>query len=348
MAGTWESQNKITPGVYVNFRTNAPLSITPGERGIAVILQEVSVGAAGDIYELTLMDQSAWPDEATTDDKKLAVEALKNASKVIVYNLGTERSADAVETALATLVTVDFDAMAYPYDEEDDTTIKESIVAWVKGMCEKEGLCITGVLSNIEPDYEGIINVPQGIKLNDKDIRTAAETAAWVAGASAGAKVNESLTGKKYVGAVDVETRLTKSEIEEAIRKGQFVFKVDRNQNVTCVCDVNTLTTVTVEKGKMFKKNRVIRCLNGINNDITEIFESNFLGKINNNAEGRSMLKGMLVDYFSELQVISAIQNFTPEDVVVEAGTDIDAVVVTCNIQPVDSIEKIYIAVNLS
>ena len=45
MAGTWESQNKVLPGAYINIRTNEPLSIAPGDRGTVVILQEMSAGA---------------------------------------------------------------------------------------------------------------------------------------------------------------------------------------------------------------------------------------------------------------------------------------------------------------
>lgn len=53
MAGTWGSQNKALPGAYINIRTNEPLSITPGERGIVVILQEMSAGTDGAIYLVT-------------------------------------------------------------------------------------------------------------------------------------------------------------------------------------------------------------------------------------------------------------------------------------------------------
>lgn len=86
----------------------------------------------------------------------------------------------------------------------------------------------------------------------------------------------------------------------------------------------------------------------GINNDIVEIFESNYVGKVDNNADGRSLLRATLIEYFNELQRLNAIQNFQPEDVTVSPGTDSDAVVIDCYIQPVDSVEKIYITVNLS
>ena len=71
-------------------------------------------------------------------------------------------------------------------------------------------------------------------------------------------------------------------------------------------------------------------------------------GKVNNNDSGRSLLRASLVDYFTTLQGMEAIQNFETGDVSILAGTDSDAVVVGCNIQPVDSVEKIYITVNLS
>lgn len=72
------------------------------------------------------------------------------------------------------------------------------------------------------------------------------------------------------------------------------------------------------------------------------------MGKVNNNAEGRSLLKAALVNYFTTLQDMGAVQNFEPDDAVITAGMDSEAVVAEVAIQPVDSVEKIYITVNLS
>jgi hypothetical protein len=342
MGGTWNSQNKILPGAYINFLTNAPLSITVGDRGIVALLQKVSKGTKGEIYRITALDQSQWPAGVTAADKFLAGEALKGASTVIVYNL------DDVEDALEALQTEVFNVLCYPYDGEGTATIKSAIQTWVEDMREDEGVKIQAVLANYDADSEAIINVTQGVKLADETELTPAQCTAWVAGVTAGARINQSNTGRKYVGAVDVVPRMTKTEMETAIQNGEFIFKVDSAQNVTAVYDINSLTTVTTDKGKAFTKNRVIRAIDGINNDITTIFESNFVGKIDNNPDGRSLLRATLIEYFNELQRLNAIQNFQPEDVTVSPGTDIDAVVIDCYIQPVDSIEKIYITVNLS
>ena len=76
MAGTWESQNKVIPGAYINLLTNTPLSITAGDRGTVVIAQELSVGTDDKIYEITATD-AAYPDNATAADKKPFLEQRK-------------------------------------------------------------------------------------------------------------------------------------------------------------------------------------------------------------------------------------------------------------------------------
>ncbi len=347
MAGTWESQNKILPGAYINFLTNAPLSITPGDRGTVVLLQEMSVGVSGEIYTVTATEND-YPDGITSADKLLVNEALKGAKTVLVYNLGAEHTPEIITSALTALRTIKFNALAYPYDGAGYDANKATIVTWINAMRKDEGIKVQGVFANYVADSEASINVPQGIKLFNGTELTAAQVTAWVAGITAGASVSKSNTGQKYVGAVDVVPRMTKSEMEAAINAGKFIFKVDTAQNVTAVYDINSLTTETVDKGKVFKKNRIIRTLDGINNDVVEIFESNYIGKVNNNADGRSLLRATLIEYFNELQRLNAIQNFTAEDVTVSPGGDSDAVVIDCYIQPVDSVEKIYITVNLA
>jgi hypothetical protein len=48
------------------------------------------------------------------------------------------------------------------------------------------------------------------------------------------------------------------------------------------------------------------------------------------------------------MQANNGIQNFVAEDVEVLPGTAVDAVIINANIAPVDSIEKIYVTVNVT
>lgn len=346
MAGTWESQNKVLPGAYINIRTNEPLSITQGERGTVVLLQEIGKGTDKTIYSVTATESDL---PAVTDaDRKLVVEALKNAKTVLLYKLPKTHTQADVEEALTALKTVEWDILCYPYDGEAQAPVKAVIAKYIRVMREDEGIKCQTVLANHAGDYEGVINVTQGIVLSGNTELTAAEVTAWVAGAAAGAGITVSNTGRKYAGAVDIKPRMTKSEMEAAVRDGQFIFKVDSAQNVSVVYDINSLTSITVDKGRMFTKNRVVRTVDGVANDISSIFESNYIGKVNNSPDGRSLLKASLVDYFATLQSMGAIHDFSADDVTVDAGTDSDAVAVNAAIRPVDSVEKIYLTVNLS
>lgn len=345
MAGIWTSQNKILPGAYINFKTNSPLSITPNDRGIVVILQKLSVGKAHDIYEITAISDN-YPEGINEEDKVLVKEALKGASKVLLYNLGnTEEITTVLTAALEKLRTVNFNVIAYPNGSELD---KGTIKTWIKAMRDEEGIKIQGVFANLVADYEAIINVVQGVTLSDGSSLTAEQVTAYVAGITAGASMSKSNTGLKYEGAIDVVPRMTKTEMENAITTGKYIFKVDSAQNVTSVYDINSLTTVGEDKNNSFKKNRTIRTLDGINNDTVNIFESNYIGNIDNTSDGRSLLRAAYIEYFNLLQNLNAIQNFTAEDVEVLEGKDKESVVINCNIQTVDSIEKMYITVNLS
>ena len=194
MAGTWESQNKLLPGAYINVRTNEPLSITPGDRGTVAILQEMTAGVDGTTYTITAMEQD-YPEGATTADKKLATEALKKAKTVLIYKLPSAHAADDVTAALAALRTVSFNTLCYPYDGDDEVANKTAIAAWIKAMRDDEGVKCQAVLANHAADSEGIINVAQGLMMSGGTELTVAEVTAWVAGATAGATITTSMAG---------------------------------------------------------------------------------------------------------------------------------------------------------
>ena len=353
MAGTWESQNKELAGVYLNIQTNEPLSITPGDRGTVAILQELSTGTDKTIYTITATD-AAYPEEATAEDKRLATEALKGAKTVLLYKLPEGHVSDDVQEALGIFETVDVNTIAYPYDGANETeesnyeAAKTVIMNWVQAMNDDEGIPIQAVMANVDADSDRVINVVQGVILSDGTTLTAAQTTAWVAGVTAGASMTTSNTGKKYVGAIDVVPRMKRSAMETASKAGKFLLKVDISQNVTIAYDINSLVSYTIKKGKVFRKNRVVRTIDNIKKDLGIIYEGEYVGKFDNEPDGQDLLKGAYCDYFSELNRKKAIKNFETDDVTVTDGVEADSVYVVVNVQPVDSIDKIYVDVNLS
>ena len=93
---------------------------------------------------------------------------------------------------------------------------------------------------------------------------------------------------------------------------------------------------------------RSVRLCSTIANDLFRQFSENYIGLVNNNEAGRTMFKSSIVNYLLQLQGEEAIQNFSADDVEVLPGSDTDAVLVNIAIQAVDSIEKIYMTIEVS
>ena len=249
------------------------------------------------------------------------------------------------EAYFSALETADFETFAVSAEE---STVKAAALAFVKKMREEEGVKIQGVLADYpQADYEGIISVKNGVILEDGTEISKEEATAYTAGMTAGAQVNESNTYGRYDGAVDVGERYTNSEITAAIQAGEWVF-IPRSGGVVVEQDVNTFTSVSADKGAAFSKNRLVRVMDTIANDVKSLFEEKYLGKTGNSADGRSLFKAELAGYFSQLEELGAIDGFdSQEDLTVLAGNTADAVVVEAAIRPVDSMEKLYMTVEI-
>lgn len=239
-----------------------------------------------------------------------------------------------------------FDIVIY---DGEDATIKGAFIDFVKRLSNREGVKCQAVVSDANnPDNECVINVyPQAVTLTDGSELSAPELTWWVGGASAGANVYESLTYAAYPDAIEVNPVLTSSQQEDAINAGKFalIAQFDRIQVLT---DINSFVTFAVEKGKAFRKNRVIRTVFGLCNDIYRTFATYYVGAVHNDEEGRKSLKAEILNLLERYQGNRALQNVEADDVTVLMGVDSDAVVIEIYIQPVDSIEKIYINITIS
>lgn len=248
--------------------------------------------------------------------------------------------------ALAALEAEEFDVLGMP---TDDAAIKQLAVAYTKRLREQEGKKIVTVLYNHpQANYEGVISLKNSIVTTD-GLTVEPIYLLWeITAMEAAANVNESLTYAEIPNAADVSPKLTYSEMIQALQNGELVLTAS-NGKVQIQQDINTLTTFTPEKAKHFSKNRVVRVLDTIARDLQRTFASSYLGKVGNNADGRNLLKGEVLSYLGSLQGIGAIQNFDAEsDLEVLPGNEGDAVVINLSVQPVDSIEKIYMTVTVN
>ena len=257
---------------------------------------------------------------------------------------GTPASSD-YSDFLTAIEPYKFDVLIY---DGSDSTVQDAMVAFVKRLAEEEGSYTQLVAAGLtNPDDRFVVNVNSGVTLSDGTELTSQQVTWWAGGALAGAQYNESLTYASYPNAVDVSPKLTNSGYEQALSSGQFVLFEDDGV-VKVEQDINSLVTYTTDITEPYHKNRVIRLLNTIANDIYQQFSDGYIGVVNNNEAGRMQFKSAIVGYLLDIQANEGIQNFEADDVTVEAGEDIDAIVVNLAIQPVDSVEKIYVTITVN
>lgn len=318
---------------------------------------DIIIKASVNVVDETLMDVKTYVDNRVKDEQSVAkVEDLQANDWVIFSGNGVIPATAGTTLANGTNGTVInsdyteflsacetqlFNVVAYPVS---DPTLKVSFATWVKKLREDEGKKIVGVLADYNADYEGIINVKNGVILNDGTALDALGAVAWVAGATAGASMVQSLTYSAYEGAVDANPRLSNLGYINGLLAGQFIFQFD-GEKTKVEQDINSLHTYDQTKNQRFSKNRVIRVLDNIANDLLRTFSDSYIGKIDNNADGQALLKQAVVDgYLDTLQTAKAIQNLDKDnDFIIDAKKSVgDEVWAKVGVQPVDSMEKFY------
>lgn len=224
------------------------------------------------------------------------------------------------------------------------TTIKNKIQMWR----EDRGKKVQAVVYDYPvADYEGIISVNQGFKTADDTVTTSLFPL-WVASKTAGSQINQSLTASVIEGATEIIGFIPEDEIADALTAGKFVITYRQDGAVCVEQDINTLHTFTVDKNDAFSKNRVVRTLDEIGNTVALIFNRNYCGKVDNDAIGRNLYKTEIISLIDQLVGLGAVTNFDgATDITILQGNSIDSVVVDLTIQPVDSMEKLYMTVNV-
>lgn len=442
--GNWETQNKVRPGVYINFQTNEQLQLTIGERGTVAICEPMSWGPVGQVMTVNAgEDTTPFCGYSTTEPgARFLAEMFKGTDRtdgpnsVLLYRPPASSSAEATVTTgvltatalypgvrgnditititaltepestyqvdtlvdgivvdsqqaatadtlvsnawvnfsgtgalaattgqaltggndgtvqptaystfLETLEPYDFDVLVY---DDDDATVLTAYQTFVERMVSQEGkYCQMVAAEMTNPDSQYVINNIAGAVMSDGTTFTPQQVCWWLGGAEAGASYNESLTYAQYPGAVNVSPLMTNSQYVAAIQAGEIALVPD-NGIVKIEQDINSLVTFTQTNGSVFHKNRVIRLCSQIGNDLYQQFSDFFIGQVNNNEQGRSILQSAVIAYLLSLQQQQAIQNFEAEDISVQQGNDIDSVIINLAVSVVDSIEKIYMQVTVS
>lgn len=273
--------------------------------------------------------------------KKDATLAI-TAGNVLAGGENSEVNGTAYQNYLNKIESYTFNTMGVA---TTDDKIKSLVVSFVKRMRDEVGSKFQAVLYNMEADYEGIINVINSVKADDNFDESS--IVYFLTGIEANCAINKTCLNKVYNGEFEVNTDYTQSQLEDAIQNGKLVLH-NVNNEVRILSDINSLVTTSETKGEIFKNNQTIRIADQIANDIAVLFNTKYLGNIPNNESGRVSLWSDIVKHHTELQNIGAIENFSSEDVTVEAGDKKTSVVINDVVTIINAMEQLYMTVKIA
>lgn len=281
----------------------------------------------------------------TTEFAATAGDALKGGTNgEAVTGVQYQAYLDAIEPYY-------FNCMGYPGTDEK---IQSLLVQACKRLRDNVGSKYQLVLYNAKNvDYEGVINLKNAVT---DDGESPASAVYWLTGAEASCAVNASCTNKTYDGEYTINTGYKQSELEKAVSDGMLMFHSvtdptngDVTGKVKILTDINSFTEFTKQKNEDFSLNQVIRVLDQIATDISGLFNRTYLGKEQNDEEGRLALWGDIVELHKNYQRVRAIQNFKAEDVPVpKQGDTKTAVIEEYEVQPTCCMEKLYLKIVVS
>lgn len=340
--------------------TIAPLTATakyPGSRGNDIVVIVTALTEPAGSFQVSTVVDGVVKDQQTG---KTVADLTGNdwvdfsGTGALAANVGTQLSGGkdgevnsaAYSTYLTNIEPYNFDSMLY---DGDDITVKNAMETFIKRVNTELGRFSQLVEANAtNPDSRFIVNVCNGLVMNDGTTLTPKETVWWVGGALSGATYGNDLTNAAVPNAVDISPKMTHNQYVDAINAGKFVFNAD-DGTVRVEYDINSLVTYTSEIGEVYRYNRTMRLCNTIANDLYKQFAKSYVGIVDNTKDGRRQYKSAIVKYLSDIQSSGGIQNFDGEaDVVVEKGEAKDAVLVYLAIEAVGSSNKIYIILDMA
>ena len=221
----------------------------------------------------------------------------------------------------------------------DDVGAKFTLVAW-RAVNDTAGYT---------PDFEGVISVdneasgyPEGV-----DGLGAHSLVYRIAAMCAACAVNASLTNQRYDGELTINTAYKQRELEAAIKAGKFMLH-QVGDTVRVLADINTFISVTPTKNEIFQSNQAIRVCDQIANDVAVHWNDRYLGKVQNDQDGRNAFKGDVILLIQKLEAIRAVESFDPDTVDALEGEQKDEVILILSaLDIVQAMAKLYMTVVL-
>lgn len=278
------------PQINVEFFGKAVSAVVRSARGVvALILKEDTATAKSqEIKSIEDIVEADW----TADNLNYIKQVLKGTPSKVMLEVMPTTTTDMNET-LQKLSAKRFNYLAFP---EITASQADDVATWIKQK-RKEKKMVKAVLPNVEADSEGIINfTANGIKVGE-EIFTTAEYTPRIAGILAGLEFTRSAT---YYVLEEVDDIIEVADPDAAIDAGELIL-INDGEKIKIGRGVNSLVTTTVTKTEDFKSIRIVEVVDMVTEDIRNVFENSYVGKVNNIYDNQVLFITAINAYFKEL-----------------------------------------------
>lgn len=325
-SGGTKAENEFATAVCCGTRGNDLQVVIQEDKGVYIVslylgtvkVDEQKVKA---VEELVDNDYVTWK---KTENANLTATGGKNLTG------GTNKEAEeATHQKFLNMIESYPDTNAIGYMGKNDE-LKDLYIKFATRVRDEVGIKLQAVVYNETADNIAVVNVK-----NDENL------VPWVTGVVAGTAVNKSAANMKYDGELTVDAGYTQKELEAALKSGEFVLH-QVGTGVYVLDDVNSFVSVTDEMGEVFKDNQTVRVIDNISTSIAAVFAEKYIGKVPNNASGRTSLWSDIVRIHQKLNDMQAIEGFESDDIVVLEGDHKKSVAVNSAITVVNTMTKLY------
>lgn len=290
------------PEISVYFKEKGIAAIESAKRGIILLLMnDASVQA---VTKYTVFDNDDIPETLSEDNKKQIELALigyqTTPYKIVVLAFPkTGRTAD-INAKLKAAEALKFTYLVYPEATTEEST---TIATWIKAQRTQKDNKVKAVLFKTAADNEGIINVTNEYFEVKTKKYTGQQYLSRIAGLICGTPATIACTFAPLPEVTGVEF-VDRETLDSRIDDGEFVV-FDDGEKIKVARGVNSYVTTVQDKGKSFKKIKLVELMDMVHDDIKKTAEDNYLGKYANSYDNRCLLITAINGYFLELEANS-------------------------------------------
>lgn len=288
------------PEISVYFKEKGIAAIESAKRGIILLLLNDNVQA---VTPYNVFDNDDIPETLSADNKKQIELALVGYQttpyKIVALVFPKAKNLD-INAKLKAAEALKFTYLVYPEATTEETT---SIATWIKAQRTQKDNKVKAVVYKNAADSEGIINVTNEYFEVGSKKYTGQQYLSRIAGLICGTPATISCTFAPLPEVTGVEF-VDRESLDRRIDTGEFVVFND-GEKVKVARGVNSFVTTVQDKGKSFKKIKLVELMDMIHDDIKKTAEDNYLGKYANSYDNRCLLVTAINGYFTELEAAS-------------------------------------------